>query len=138
MHYRVENSSRVGHHALLRALPYVILVGGGLVALYEHRAGFTVFLVVAAGLALAVAERVRKLPGPGRSASVAPSGLPLGDGGNFPGGAPLRNNRTAGSAVVIDGGSLEHEPARVWPQSMSRGHRWFRPTRGLRTLHRQP
>jgi len=108
MHYEIEHSRHVGHHALLRDLWCLVLVCGGLVAVYEHSPGWIVVLGVAVGLALAVAERVRKLRGPGRSVSVAPSGLPLGAGGCVPGGRPERERPAASSAVVIDGGSLGH------------------------------
>jgi hypothetical protein len=139
MQYEIENSGHVGHHALIQVLWYLVLVGGGLLAVYEHMPGLIVVLCVAAGLALSVPERVRKLPGPGRSVSVAPSGLPLGDGGCFPGGAPLRERPTEGRAVVIDGGSLEHEPGgRSVALSTSRHCRWCRPTRVLSTLHQHP
>jgi len=138
LNYRVENSGHIGYHALLRALSYLALVGGGVVAFYEHSTGLIVALGVAVGLALAVAERTRQLPGSRRSVSVVPSGLPLGDGGCFPGGAPLRENRTASSAVVIDGGSLEHERGQSLPLSASLHYRWLRPTRGLRILHQHP
>jgi len=138
MHYEIEHPGHVGHHALLRALWYLVLVGGGLLAVYEHIPGLIVVLCVAAGLALSVAERVRKLPGPGRSVSVAPSGLPLGDGGCFPGGVPLRERPTESSAVVIDGGSLEHERGRSFVLSASRHWRWCRPTSVLSTLHQHP
>ena len=138
MHYRFETFGHIGHHPLLRALPYLVLAGGGLIALYEHSPGSIVLLLVAAGLALAVAERVRKVPGLGRSVAVAPSGLPLGDGGCFPGGAPRRERPTASSVVVIDGGSVDRQRDRGAPRSTSHRNHWFSRTRGLRTLHQQP
>jgi hypothetical protein len=111
------NDHRLGQRSFGRLCWLSALAGGGLIAACVYAPGIFLALAVASGLALAVAERVHNLPSSGRNlSSVAPSGLPLGDGGCFPGGAPSRENATPSSAVVIDGGSLEHQRKRRFPQ----------------------
>ena len=98
-----------GHDVLLRSLKYLLLVALTAAVAIELSPGALALLALGVGLAVAFAERVRKLGHPGSTVqSEAPSGLPLADGGCFPGGRPVRGQVATGKTVVLDGGSLGH------------------------------
>lgn len=107
-HTQYADPHHLGHHALLRALKYLPLVVIGLVAAYEHSPLLLAVLALAAGLGLALRDRVERLEH-GPVTAVPPTAIRVGgDGGSFPGAEPQAVAPNANGTVVLDGGSLEH------------------------------
>jgi len=91
------------------ALLYLPLAILGAVAAYELSAGMLALLAIGLGMILALVSRIQTPPCPRAASAETPRGLPLGDGGCFPGKMAVRRSPPSATspARVMDGGSFE-------------------------------
>ena len=106
-HPSAHFSAKIGR--LPTALLYLPLAILGAVAAYELSAGKLALLAIALGMILALISRFQNPSCPRTASAKTPRGLPLGDGGCFPGKIAVRRNppSAASPAPVVDGGSFE-------------------------------
>jgi len=105
-HSHTSELNLEGHHALWRALKYLLLAVVVLLAVFELSAGMLITLSIVAGLIFAFVMRVQKIDAQPHSRGF-PTRL-LGDGGCFPNDEPEMEKAPLKPAIVLDGGSLEH------------------------------
>ncbi len=93
--------------ALLRILKYLPVILLGLLAAYEHSPGLLVAAAMLGALSLAFKDRIDKADNPHKATQLRIAHV-AGDGGSFPGDAPMPQGPTKHNNPVIDGGCLEH------------------------------
>lgn len=103
--YATEYST--AHPALPRILKYLPVILIGLLAAYENSPGLLVIAAMLAALSLAFKDRIDKVDNPHKATRLRIAHV-AGDGGSFPGDAPMPQGPTKHNNLVIDGGCLEH------------------------------
>ncbi len=103
-HSHTSELNSEGHHALWQALKYLLLAVAILFAIFELRTGILITISIAAGLVLALMERVKRIDAQ-QYDRLLPVRL-IGDGGSFPNDKPEMEKAPSEPASVLDGGSL--------------------------------